>query len=55
MSDACGCGNDEPRTGAPVQEHQPERLWEIAELLAAAAGVLLVAGRGGRASGWFAG
>lgn len=41
MSDACGCGNDNPTD----DEHEPERLWEISELRAAAlAGVLLVAG-----------
>ncbi|BBY98283.1 heavy metal translocating P-type ATPase [Mycolicibacterium fallax] len=45
MSDACGCGNDEPRTGEDGGEHEPERLWEITELRAAAAsGVLLAAG-----------
>ena len=45
MSDACGCGDDEPRTGEASEEHEPERLWEITELRAAAvAGVLLLAG-----------
>ncbi|GAA3228898.1 cation-translocating P-type ATPase [Pseudonocardia petroleophila] len=46
MSDACGCGDDEPRvdaeTGEVVAEREPERLWEVSELRAAAvAGVLL--------------
>ena len=31
MSDACGCGNDEPR-GADEQEREPEQLWQIKEL-----------------------
>jgi len=31
MSDACGCGDDEPR-GAEEQEREPERLWQIKEL-----------------------
>ncbi|MFR9802658.1 heavy metal translocating P-type ATPase [Pseudonocardia sp. RS010] len=45
MSDACGCGGDEPRVpGVEAEEHEPERLWEVSELRAAAvAGVLLVA------------
>ncbi|MGP4017859.1 heavy metal translocating P-type ATPase [Saccharopolyspora sp. 5N708] len=44
MSDAC-CGGDEPRTAGEVEEHEPERLWQVTELRAAAvAGVLLVAG-----------
>ncbi|MFE2958433.1 heavy metal translocating P-type ATPase [Nocardia tengchongensis] len=44
MSDACGCGHDEPTTGE-ADEHEPEKLWEISELRAAAvAGVLLLAG-----------
>ncbi|MGH3584396.1 MAG: heavy metal translocating P-type ATPase, partial [Mycobacterium sp.] len=43
MSDACGCG-DEDRPGEET-EHEPERLWEISELRAAAlAGVVLLAG-----------
>jgi cation-transporting ATPase G len=46
VSDACGCGPDEPRvdaeTGEVVAEREPERLWEVSELRAAAvAGVLL--------------
>lgn len=45
MSDACGCG-DEPRldaeSGEVVAAREPERLWEVSELRAAAvAGVLL--------------
>lgn len=34
MSDACGCGNDEPRSDE--QEREPERLWQIKELQFAA-------------------
>lgn len=46
MSDACGCGGDEPRAGGVEgeagEEREPERLWEVSELRAAAvAGVLL--------------
>ncbi|MGM0723995.1 MAG: heavy metal translocating P-type ATPase [Actinomycetota bacterium] len=45
MSDACGCGDDEPRVeGEAGEEREPERLWEVSELRAAAvAGVLLAA------------
>lgn len=44
MSDACGCGSDEDRPGGQA-EHEPERLWEIRELRAAAVtGVMLAAG-----------
>lgn len=44
MSDACGCGSDEDRPGGE-SEREPERLWEITELRAAAvAGVVLAAG-----------
>ncbi len=43
MSDACGCGHDEPRPEGE-EEHEPEKLWQITEIrAAAAAGVLLVA------------
>lgn len=43
MSDACGCGNEEPR-GADEQDREPERLWQIKELqFAALSGVLLLA------------
>ncbi|CAA0123233.1 putative cation-transporting ATPase G [Mycolicibacterium vanbaalenii] len=42
MSDACGCGNDEPR--GDDEEHEPERLWQIKELqFAAISGVFLLA------------
>ena len=42
MSDACGCGNDEPRSDE--QEREPERLWQIKELqFAAISGVFLLA------------
>jgi len=48
MSDACGCGGDEKKTAE--EEHEPEKLWEVSELRAAAvAGVLLLAGR---IAGW---
>ncbi|MDX8143251.1 heavy metal translocating P-type ATPase [Lentzea sp. BCCO 10_0061] len=45
MSDACGC-DDEPRSAEGAEEErEPERLWEVTELRAAAvAGVLLIAG-----------
>jgi cation-transporting ATPase G len=43
MSDACGCGDDEPRTDE-AEEHDPERLWQVSELqFAAVSGVLLLA------------
>ena len=46
MSDACGCGGDEPRSPEEeAEEREPERLWQVRELQAAAiAGVLLVGG-----------
>lgn len=46
MTDACGCGHDEPRNDdGKLEEHEPERLWEVSELrFAAAAGVFLIAG-----------
>ncbi len=44
MSDACGCGHDEPTADGETEELEPEKLWEVSELRAAAvAGVLLVA------------
>ncbi|WP_026930170.1 heavy metal translocating P-type ATPase [Glycomyces tenuis] len=44
MSDACGCGHDEPDTGAEAEEHEPERLWEVSELrFAAVSGAFLLA------------
>ncbi|MGK2874386.1 MAG: heavy metal translocating P-type ATPase [Nocardioides sp.] len=44
MTDACGCGHDEPNIDEP-EENEPERLWEVSELrFAAAAGVFLLAG-----------
>ncbi|NNM47829.1 heavy metal translocating P-type ATPase [Knoellia koreensis] len=54
MSDACGCGHDEPTTeGAEESEHEAERLVDVSELRAAAvAGVLLLAGY---ATGWAGG
>ena len=43
MSDACGCGTDEPRS-ADDDEGEPERLWQIKELqFAAISGVFLLA------------
>ena len=49
MTDACGCGPDEPsskeRGSDELEEDEPERLWEVSELrFAAAAGVFLLAG-----------
>ena len=46
MTDACGCGSDEPREDSnELEEQEPERLWEVSELrFAAAAGLFLVAG-----------
>ena len=45
MSDACGCGDDEPRVEGAEEEREPERLWQVSELRAAAvAGVFLLAG-----------
>ena len=46
MTDACGCGPDEPRNAdGELEEHEPERLWEISELqFAALAGLFLIAG-----------
>ncbi|MFH5245388.1 cation-transporting P-type ATPase, partial [Antrihabitans sp. NCIMB 15448] len=44
MSDACGCGHDEPRPEGE-EEREPEKLWQITEIRAAAvAGVLLAVG-----------
>ncbi|QHE72987.1 heavy metal translocating P-type ATPase [Rhodococcus sp. WAY2] len=43
MSDACGCGHEYPRPEGE-EEHEPDKLWQITEIRAAAiAGVLLVA------------
>ncbi len=43
MSDACGCGNDEPR-GDDDDDGEPEKLWQIKELqFAAISGVFLLA------------
>ena len=46
MTDACGCGHDEPRNeDGELEEHEPERLWEVSELrFAALAGLFLLAG-----------
>ncbi|MFH5246007.1 cation-transporting P-type ATPase, partial [Antrihabitans sp. NCIMB 15448] len=44
MSDACGCGHDEPLP-ENEDEHEPEKLWQVTEIRAAAvAGALLLAG-----------
>ena len=44
MSDACGCGHDEPLPEGE-EKHEPEKLWQVAEIRAAAvAGVMLLAG-----------
>jgi cation-transporting P-type ATPase G len=54
VSDAC-CGPDQPNSATGIQhdeyeEHEPERLWQVSELRAAAvSGVLLV---GGLIAGW---
>ncbi|WP_350247502.1 cation-translocating P-type ATPase [Rhodococcus sp. D-6] len=43
MSDACGCGHDEPRVEGE-EEHEPDKWWQVTEIRAAAvAGLLLVA------------
>ncbi|UTT47944.1 heavy metal translocating P-type ATPase [Rhodococcus gordoniae] len=43
MSDACGCGHDEPRFEGE-EDHGPEKWWQATEIrTAAAAGALLVA------------
>ncbi|MDH6675917.1 cation-transporting ATPase G [Rhodococcus sp. LBL1] len=43
MSDACGCGHDEPTEEG--EEREPAKLWQVTEIRAAAvAGVLLLAG-----------
>lgn len=44
MTDACGCGHEESDRDE-LEEHEPERLWEISELqFAAASGVFLLGG-----------
>ena len=44
MSDACGCGHDEPNTDEQAEDHVRERLWQVSELrLAAVSGVFLLA------------
>ena len=50
MSDACGCGHDEPTSGDDAEEREPERLWQITELrFAVVSGVFLF---GGLIAGW---
>ena len=45
MSDACGCGDDEPRSDDDERGARAERLWQISELqFAALSGVFLLAG-----------
>ena len=36
MTDVCGCGQDDPVDEAGETEKEPERLWEVSELRAAA-------------------
>ncbi|PJE06557.1 MAG: cadmium-translocating P-type ATPase [Mycobacterium sp.] len=44
MSEACGCGHDEPDADERSEEHEPDRLWQVSELqFAALSGVLLLA------------
>ena len=51
MSDACGCGHDEPAVGEDAEEREPERLWQITELrFAVASGLFLL---GALLAGWF--
>ncbi|WP_433498801.1 heavy metal translocating P-type ATPase [Sphaerimonospora sp. CA-214678] len=56
MSDACGCGDDEPRPAgeaAGAGDQEPERLWQVSELRwAAVSGMLLLAGY---STGWAGG
>jgi len=43
VSDACGCGHDEPRVEGE-EDHEPDKWWQVTEIRAAAvAGLLLVA------------
>ncbi|GAA3717479.1 cation-translocating P-type ATPase [Microlunatus aurantiacus] len=55
MSDACGCGDDEPRSGDATEageDREPERLWEVSELrFAALSGLFLL---GALIVGWAA-
>jgi cation-transporting ATPase G len=46
VTDACGCGDDEiTDADGELEEHEPERLWEVSELrFAALAGLFLIAG-----------
>lgn len=46
MSTACGCDDGEPRNDeGELDEHEPERFWEVSELrFAALAGLFLIAG-----------
>ena len=50
MSEACGCGSEEPRTGEEAEKHQPRTLWQVGEIrFATLATLLLLAGYG---AGW---
>jgi len=50
VSDACGCGGEEPRTGEEAEEHEPQTLWQVGEIrFAAVAAALLLAGY---SAGW---
>jgi len=52
VSDACGCGHDEPRAEGE-EEHGLEKWWQVTEIrAAAAAGVLLIAALTVRLAGW---
>ncbi|BDE14543.1 hypothetical protein MKCMC460_34030 [Mycobacterium sp. 20KCMC460] len=44
MSETCGCGGEEDGPGDET-EQEPERLWEVSELRAAAAAGVVLAGR----------
>ncbi|UUW88614.1 heavy metal translocating P-type ATPase [Pimelobacter simplex] len=45
MTDACGCGHDEPTNSGELEDSEPEKLWEISELrFAALAGLFLITG-----------
>ena len=53
MSDACGCGGDEPRSSGEAEAPEPETLWQVSEIrFAAVAALLLSAGYG---AGWVGG
>ena len=52
MSEACGCGGDEPRSSQEAQDHEPQTLWQVSEIrFAAVAALLLLAGYGAGCAG----